>query len=92
MLRTLLAMKKSFRVIGFTGSELTDTEETCLKMVFKTTPVVFPNLSLLKKKKVIQVRDQMTIDTKEDYLIALESLVKARVYSSPVVIVANNTY
>ena len=34
----------------------------------------------------------MTIDTKEDYLIALESLVKARVYSSPVVIVANNTY
>ena len=38
-------------VIGFSGSELSLKEITCLDLIFQATPVVFPSLDKLKGDK-----------------------------------------
>lgn len=40
-------------MIGLSGSNISDTEKTCLKLSFGTVPVVFPLLTTVKGKKIV---------------------------------------
>ena len=47
IINSLEYFQQAHKVIGFSGSNLSFTEENCLKLAFQATPVVFPTLDKL---------------------------------------------
>lgn len=92
MTKSIKCFQLPLRLIGFTGSTLTQKEVTCIELCYQTTPVIFPSINTLKADKKVHHKDELIPTTQGKYIERLLELIREQSLKTPIVIVANQTY
>ncbi|KEJ82377.1 hypothetical protein OXYTRIMIC_535 [Oxytricha trifallax] len=92
MFETINHLKRASKLIGLTGSILTQKEQTCLDSSFGVQEVKFPTLNSLKADKKTHHQDLLFNQQQSEFCKYLYELSMKQTLVTPLIIVASTSY
>ncbi|KEJ82507.1 Protein translocase subunit SecA [Oxytricha trifallax] len=92
MFETINHLKRASKLIGLTGSILTQKEQTCLDSSFGVQEVNFPTLNSLKADKKTHHQDLLFNQQQSEFCKYLYELSMKQTLVTPLIIVASTSY